>query len=579
MTSDFVGRYCNGSHELHLEGSADALTLVQEGVTTIVAGLITGSDETRLIQNPNTKGPAALLADAYLRWGDCFVRHVIGQFCGAVIDRNRGQVLLVQDSLGLRQLFYSFRPTSDELLFSSRLSSITKTQDSLRLDLEYFADFLAHAACCTERTPFQGVCRLTAGTNMRWRNRQFYLFRPWGPSDAVSNDNIAPADIDARLLELLDDSVAVFRNVPGPIWCDVSGGLDSTTVFEAARRRGVAVEPFSIVSRDGLDAGDTRVLEELFEDSSSSWHRIDVSDAAPFAVLADIVGDEPGGEMGFALRRAAFGLQKQHRVTHLLSGMGGDQVFGSRDYMPNHLADYLHHFALKQLCRELRHWENHYPESRPLLFWFFQYSLRPLFMHLRRRRISNAGASRVQPSWIHPDFSRKFDLDGRGQRLAMPRHADVGRNTLWQELYLTCAVEATSRSYALSPDYYYPLLHRPLVEFMLTRPYEERTRADLDRVLQRRALRGILPTIVSERRDKGTGQASFDRSFRDAHEWHRLLKKSPRLVDLGVFEPEEWGTTVDRARFGLYDSLPHFCASICCEIWLRSQSAICSSLT
>jgi hypothetical protein len=109
---------------------------------------------------------------------------------------------------------------------------------------------------------------------------------------------------------------------------------------------------------------------------------------------------------------------------------------------------------------------------------------------------------------------------------------------------------------------------------MFTLPHEQRRRPDLDRVLQRRALRGILPKVVLERRDKGSGQPIFDRSFRDGHEWHAILKDRPRLVELGIFEAETWATAVDRARFGLYESLPHFCASVCCEIWLRSQSAI-----
>jgi asparagine synthase (glutamine-hydrolysing) len=317
------------------------------------------------------KGPAMLLADAYFQWGDCLARHLTGQFCGAVIDRHRDLVLLVQDVFGLRQLFYTFRAASGELLFSSRLSHMVQRLDSRRIEIEYFADYLAYGACCTERTPFQGIKRLTAGANVQWFNQRFYTFRPWKPSDAASDNNRCQHDVDTKFRELLDDSVSPFRNIPDQLWCDVSGGLDSTTVYEVARRQNLPVEPFSVISRDGLDSGDTRILEQLFVDHPSPWHRIEATDAAPFASLPDIIGDEPGGEIGFAMRRAAFRLQEQHRVIYLLSGMGGDQVFGSADYMPNHLADYFNHFELRPLCRELRDWRSQHPEPRSLFFGFF----------------------------------------------------------------------------------------------------------------------------------------------------------------------------------------------------------------
>ncbi|MFN9871444.1 MAG: asparagine synthase-related protein [Cyanobacteriota bacterium] len=44
-----------------------------------------------------------------------------------------------------------------------------------------------------------------------------------------------------------------------------------------------------------------------------------------------------------------------------------------------------------------------------------------------------------------------------------------------------------------------PFLHRPLVSFLVTRPWEKLKRADCDRLLQLRALKGWLPEAVSRR--------------------------------------------------------------------------------
>lgn len=573
MNSGFVGRYKDGFLDLQQDEDVFSLTLDHKKITVIAAGLIAEPrQQSYIVKDSKANGPASIIVNAYLEWGDDFTSHILGQFCGAVIDQRAGQIILFQDSFGLRPLFYTHRNSPDELVFGTRLSDIAKTEKSIRMDLEYFADYLAHAGSYTERTPFQGISRLTYGACAKWRNGRLALYHPWKPSDADNSEKTGPGDMESQLIGLLEDSMAVLKDESVPVWCDVSGGLDSTTVFKVASRCGVAVEPFSIVSRDALDEGDTEILNKIFSKQSSSWYRMDVSDAAPFSVLPDLKGDEPGGEIGFAIRRAAYKLRHQHKVHYSLSGMGGDQVFGSIDYMPTFLADYLYRFSFRRLYRELRHWQNHYPESRPLLFWLFQYSLKPLLMHLRHQRITVDGTGWRHPYWIRPDFSRKYDLKHRWQNFRFPRHSEPGRNYLWQEVFLICAIEASSRSHAYSSDYYYPLLHRPLVEFMLTLPYEERRRANIDRVIQRRALKGILPDIVLQRLNKGTGQPVFDRSFREAVNWHDLLKKRPMLVDLGVFELKEWNAAIDRAKFGLYESLPHFCASVCCEIWLKSQS-------
>jgi asparagine synthase (glutamine-hydrolysing) len=120
---------------------------------------------------------------------------------------------------------------------------------------------------------------------------------------------------------------------------------------------------------------------------------------------------------------------------------------------------------------------------------------------------------------------------------------------------------------------YYPLLFRPLVEFMASVPNEERRTPRKDSVLQRRAFQGIVPQIVLERRGKGSGQGPFDRSIRVAEPWHDLLRRY-RLVEMGVFDGHAWQATLERARHGVFEAQPTLCASISTRCGFEETSAV-----
>ena len=80
---------------------------------------------------------------------------------------------------------------------------------------------------------------------------------------------------------------------------------------------------------------------------------------------------------------------------------------------------------------------------------------------------------------------------------------------------------------------YHPLMHRPLVEFMLAVNPRYRYSPSSDRVLQRLALADRLPSFIIQRQGKGGPQEVNDRAFYTSAAWCEMLTDSPRLAALG----------------------------------------------
>jgi asparagine synthase (glutamine-hydrolysing) len=543
-------------------------------ITVVADGLVTNADALAASRGDGGDGApcdtARLLGAAYLRWGGALARHVVGQFAAAIIDHDDRSVTLVQDSLGIRQLFWA--TTNGGFQFASRLADLVALVRPADLDREYFADTLACAMPCTERTPWRGIRRLRYGASATWRGGRCALSMPWDPTHARELPPLRDDEYEDALRERLAAAVAPMVGARETVWCHLSGGLDSTTVLMTARALGHRVEPITFVDPARADLGDTEIARGVAATLDVPWHTIDASGTRPFSAVPRDPRGEPGAETHAARQAEFHALLRAHGVDAVLTGMGGDVTFASPDCPPHHLADALCRFQPLRLWRLLAEHRRADPQRRSLLHWLVNGALRPATRHALRRRIGKTGAAQPLPSWLNEAFVRDHDLRRRARAQDTPRHPDTGRHALWEEVYLQAA-DLTPAAGAGSPaEARHPLLDRRLLELMFTIPFEQRQRPDVDRWLQRRALRDVLPPAVAKRRGKGTGQRPFDEGLRTGRAWIELLTDRPRLVEAGFVDAHRWAAEVDRARFGLYESLPHFAMAACIECWLRASA-------
>jgi len=510
---------------------------------------------------------AQWLAYAFMWWGTNLSRYVLGQFAAAIVDHTHHTVTLLQDSFGICPLFYAVQGQS--LCFASQLIDLVTLVRPSALDMAYFADTLAHALPSTAHTPYQGIQRLQHGACLHWQRSTLQRTCPWTPADVPPTVLATAAEYEEALQAMLRAAIDSVVPPDATVWCELSGGLDSTSVLAVALALGHHVEPVTFVNRAGGDEGDTAIAHQVVAGLHLPWHTLDASATRPFSSVPADFRAEPGTETHCDRQARYQELLCAHGVRVVLTGVGGDVTFGSPDCPPYHLADPLYRGKLVLLWHVLQDWARHDPRQRSLLFWLTQYAIRTACLHLVRRTASRPGVARRLPSWLSRPFVRAYRLRARSRAQHTPRHPEPGRHALWEEVYLQAASLSVGAVRSPATEFRHPLLARPLVEFMLSIPFAQRQQADCDRFVQRRALRTLLPSVVLQRRTKGSGQHSFDAGLRTSTAWLHLLGDTPRLVTCGFVDRARWHAELQRVPFGLYESLPHFAMAACLECWLR----------
>jgi asparagine synthase (glutamine-hydrolysing) len=516
-------------------------------------------------------GNDALFALAYRRWGEDLAQHVLGEYAVAVYDERARVLVVTHDALGLVPCFIGEH--SGTVVAGSHLDDVVRALGASELDDEYVADLLALGRPSTGGTPYRGVRRLLPGRTVSWTGERVRERTTWQLGNVEPVRFSSDGEYEERCRALIAEGVRTALDDEGTTWCELSGGLDSSTVIStAAALCGRDLPAVStIYERDA--AGDERPwMQAVLDRYELRWHPIAMDGDPPFAQLPSIAFPEPNAVMPlWPYQRRFHALLERHGVSVVLTGCGGDQVLAGDNPPPRHLSDALLRGDAAGFARGVQRWKRGHPARRSLAHWISRDVVAPLVRHARGRSVLvDGGPLYTIPPWIDERFARSTGFGERMQRRYAPRCKNVGDQFFAEMLYVLGTIAGTHRD-AVSEHFEYrnPLLYRPLVEFLFATPWEQRLRPEFDRSLHRRAMRGVLPEKVRRRRSKtGAAQSYFDGLRNGA--WLDILRR-PQLVERGYLEPRAWSEAVEQARFGRAHTMSHLISAATLECWFRQR--------
>jgi asparagine synthase (glutamine-hydrolysing) len=258
--------------------------------------------------------------------GEASLDELNGMFAFALLDRERGELVLVRDRLGIKPLYYTH--ANGSFAFASELRTLLHMPWIERdVDGDSLFHYLSLRFVPGNRSILRGVERLPPAHLLRYDlgRREARVSRWWKLDFRRDGD-------PWRLREALREAVVRWTLADVPVAVSLSGGLDSSAVTALLAESGTRIRTYSL----GFAGGDDELpLARLLAQRWGTDHHETVVDANE--LLDDLLQmvwalDEPYG--GGLPSWYVYRFMADH-VKVGLTGTGGDELFGNyRRFVP-----------------------------------------------------------------------------------------------------------------------------------------------------------------------------------------------------------------------------------------------------
>ena len=451
-----------------------------------------------------THSDTEVLLRALLAWGPAAIARCVGMFAFAFHDPRDGTTLLVRDPFGIKPLYWL--EDAGLLYVASEPAALLRAVPSAsRLDQTVAARFLATGLVdVDDRTFYSPIKRLPAATG--WKvsvGRPLSSSTPeryWAPPSApASGPRRSWGDMVDEVRAALTDSVRLHLRSDVPVASCLSGGTDSSSLVAlAARLRNADAPPLAAYSAvfPGEPIDESRYAQAVVERAGARWIKVTPTDetlAADFDALLDSQ-QEPFASTGVYLQWRLFQRIAADGVKVVLDGQGADEYLaGYTSFLVPSILDHLaagrigdaaatlgvlvHDKGLGQLLgRDLRG---------------------ALVRVLGRDASAAADSSWLAPGMVHALADARTPAIVAASRLRRTGLAYLGRNSLPSLLRYE---DRNSMHFSLESRV--PFLDHRLVQTVLGLPDDALLQRGRTKAVLRDAMRGIVPDIVLDRRDK-----------------------------------------------------------------------------
>lgn len=506
---------------------------------------------------------------SYLRWGIDFLPHLIGDFALSLWEPSTRTLILARDAFGTRPIYYHANPHG--ILWSSDLASLIDVANiTIEVDREYIASYL-NSTPDLELTAYKAIQSVRPGSALIVRNDGIEKHEFWRPSAKREIRYQSDSEYEEHFRDLFRDAVRCRLRSDGPVWAELSGGLDSSSIVCMADRiikSGEAetsrLETVSYVYDNSPASDERRFIGEVEAERGRAGHHFHEDESVGRFLSLNFSGIvRPNPIYRFTARHDWVRARMQQTGSRvLLSGVAGDNLLWSGVEVSPQLADLLVQLKLPSLHRQVTRWSRATRDSYAETLW-----RRAVLPNLPTHP-TRAAASTI----IDPRFRKQIDLVDRTIDASETSGFKLP-STRTQARMLSSAIRAVASCYyrdRVLTEYRFPFLHRPLVEFLFAIPIDQKVRPGENRSLQRRALRHVLPPSILTRQSKRTSAEAICRTL--ANNWREVewVFKEPRVCEYGFVDAAAFAETAKRMRHGMQNLNGELLSVLSVELWLRS---------
>ncbi len=531
----------------------------------------------------------AIVAAAYEKWGTNCLGKLIGDWALSIWNPREHSVLLAKDPIGTKHLYYSF--DDKQLSWSTILDPLVLfARKAFEICEEYIAGWFAIPVFpAAHLTPYIGIHSVPPSSSVLLRPGKHIVGKYWDFDPGKRIRYRTDAEYEEHFRSVLATAVQRRLRSDRPVLAELSGGMDSSSIVcmaDIVIARGVADCPrldtiswfndsYDHLERDSNELHwiskveqkrgrtgfhiNTGALQQgaAKEAGSRKWFESEF-DNDRFAATPI---PNKGLSEHFKQYAAYMGLPG-HRVT--LSGIGGDEPTGGGVPTPTpELQNLLARARFVTLARQLSAWAAKMRKPRLSLLWGAARGFFSASVDLPKQ---------MRPAaWLHPGFVRR----NRAAFFAYPFRVKLfGPLPSFQDHI--DKLEANRRFVShcvLHPELLrevrYPYHDRDFLEFIYSIPREQIVRVGQRRSLMKRALVGIVPDELLNRRRKAfvLPEPKKDSST----EWPSLVEIGQHICSgsIGIVDRDRFAQALQETRRNEDLSVGSLKRIVTFESWLR----------
>jgi asparagine synthase (glutamine-hydrolysing) len=525
----------------------------------------------------------AIVLKAYDIVGDRIFADIIGEFALVLWCSRTKSLQFVRSACGARPLYYVI--ARDTLTWSSDFAHLVRvTGVDLAVNDNYVVEYLVSQPSA-KTTPLAKVDVVPPNHHVHFKEGRLTRTRElWNPTCIAALHYRTDGEYEEHLRKMIEEAVRVRLRAKHPVFAELSGGLDSSTIVLMADQ---------ILRSQNRSPGDLQTTSCVYEQSETCDERPFIRAVEEQRGADSLVVHEQDQRITLGLDDPQFtgvpnalhcfpgryqtvaALMRPYNARVLLTGRGGDHLFWSEADGTPIVADELRKANPFGAHSECRTWSR--AANAPYFELLFSGALPLAFESLF------PGRSRYKqpklPTWLHPkrqghSLSSNSAFDGYTTwRGAPSRRAQV----FFVEHMCRYLGSGFLQEY---DDLYFshPYSHRPLIELCLATPVSQFVRDGQTRSLMRRAMHELLPGKIAKRASKGLLDEGITRALK--REWHSVLG----IVRWQVCEREyvtnaRLMAALNQARLGILGLTGPLLRLFSMERWLRSLSCVQSAKT
>ena len=529
----------------------------------------------------NGSTDVAIIAAAYEKWGANSFAKLIGDWALSIWNPRDRSVLLAKDPIGTKHLYYSF--DDKQLTWSTILDPLVRLAGKpFEICEEYIAGWFSMFPA-VDLTPCVGIHSVPPSSSVLLRPGKHAVSKYWDFEPKNKIRYHTDAEYEEHFRNVF--AIAVQRKLRSdrPVLAELSGGRDSSSIVCMAD---------TIVARG---AADTPRLDTIsyYDDSEPNWNErpyftkveekrgrtgwhvnvgaqdpenIPAPEPPPESVHARFV-PTPGYDGRTPLHFRMCISSQGNRV--VLSGIGGDEVMGGVPTPVPELENLLARAQFGALAHQLKVWALQKRKPWFDLFWkatrgFFPVALVGVPKYMR------------PVPWLQSSFVKRHRavLAGYPSRTKLFGPLPSFQGNLGTLDALRRQLARTALPFEPPFEKRYPYLDRGLLEFMFAIPREQLVRPTQRRSLMRRALVGIVPHEILNRKTKAFVARSPMVAI--SNDWAHFAGMTQNMLSssLGIVDPKRISEALQKVRRGEEVPMVILMRTLFLESWLKDLRAL-----